>query len=177
MTPWRTARAVLTSAVVWGAAWACVGALVAAVRSLSLDGPTRLTRTLTWMIETAGIAGVWGAVTGTAFAIALLSLRRRQRSTVSSTRFLKWGAVAGVAVPGLAIGVTALQTGVFLVQPWWLLFPVVGAVTGASLARIARGARLAEGRAELALGENVWSINTASVLSTNEHVQHDAKRE
>ena len=136
----RDVRAVLTSAVLWAAGWATIGAAVRVLRIAWRSGPfPDVPHLLRLVIAGAGMAAVWGAIAGTGFAALLLARRRwRGHGAPSMSRWLLWGAAAGAAVPGLAAAITTLRSGTLSpVEAWWVVFPIVGAATAGLLGRVA----------------------------------------
>ncbi len=102
-TLWRRVRGLLGTSVVWGGAWALVGLVVGGVLWLtgasvfSLTGPR-------WLWVWAEVGAVTGAVSGGAFALAVIALERRgDLRVITPFRFDVLGAVAG----GLVMAITS----------------------------------------------------------------------
>lgn len=137
----RDIRAVLTSAALWAIGWSALGASTAIVTMLF--DPRVLSsgrQFVAHVVARAAVAAVWGAVAGTAFAMALLARRHwRPSRPPSMSRWLLWGAGAGLALPGTAVAIAAVMTGGFVpLSSWWIVFPVVGAGTATLFAQVAR---------------------------------------
>lgn len=103
----RTLRAVLRTAVIWGAAWALAGGAIVAALSVLNPGPG--VGSLAGRLGMAALAGVaWGVrfgiagvVIGTVFSSVIrLGYRGRRLADINPVRFALLGAVVGgVGVP------------------------------------------------------------------------------
>jgi hypothetical protein len=139
----RRVRGVLGTALVWGASWGLVGLAIVSVAlrlapaSVHLPRHIMLQNTLAW--------GVFGAVSGAVFAIALSFAERRAQSldTLSVERVSAWGAIGGAVLPLAMLPVwavilpAAVRPGLVLVT----LGGVLGAASATASLRLAQRGR------------------------------------
>ena len=137
----RRARGVVTTALLWAAAWGLVGLALGGLL-WAFTGPHPSRGAL--VLVTARWWATLGAVAGAAFALALSAAERRARSldALSAGRVARWGALGGAALPLLLLPLFwaahrgALGVGVSLVP----LCSALGAASAAGSLRIARRA-------------------------------------
>ncbi len=104
---WRRARGLIGTSIIWAGAWGLVGLLVGGVFWLS--GATLLSLAgAQWLWVWGEVGVVTGAVSGSAFSLAVMALERRgDLSVITPFRFGTLGAVTG----GLVIGAEFATTG------------------------------------------------------------------
>lgn len=152
----RRFRGVAGTAATWAAVWSVLGVAPSVAVQLFWFGRHR-----TEMLVAADVAlmaangipfwGVWGAISGTAFAvITIIGEHSRSVDTVSARRIALWGALAGLPVPLVAtavmltlthaptIGILSVMSGIFGVGA---LLGSACAVASLALARRAPGTR------------------------------------
>jgi len=114
----RRLRGLLGTATVWAGAYALAGLLVGAgfwAAGLGFFAP----RGPAWLVVWAEVGAIIGAISGTAFSLAVMVLeRRRDFSAITPLRFGSLGAVTAGIVLGL------------LSAPQWFVFGLVGAALG-----------------------------------------------
>ncbi|MEP6729074.1 MAG: hypothetical protein ABJE10_00485 [bacterium] len=137
----RRLRGMFGMALTWGVAWAIVGLTLAGVAWLFvprgvLPRGVVLGATMRW--------GVFGAVSGAAFALVLSFAERRKHSldALSMERVTGWGALGGAILPLALLPVLAIALPVAL-RPVLSLVPmgsILGVASAAASLRIARRA-------------------------------------
>jgi hypothetical protein len=137
----RVLRAILGTAVTWGAAWCLIFAPLSIPTMKMLmrsDGPHPLSfLQAVWFVVKANgaMAFAMGAVLGTAFALLLLLLSRRA-SSLQRLSYLGIGALGAVATPAMSVIMFGTGIGLRAMAP--LL--VLGASTAMASLAIARRA-------------------------------------
>jgi hypothetical protein len=139
----RRVRGVLGMALLWGASWALVGLTIVSVALRFVPARTYLPRDIV-LQNTLGW-GVFGAISGAVFAIALSLAERRARSldALSAERVSAWGAIGGAVLPLAMLPVwavilpAAVRPGLVIVT----LGGVLGAASATASLRLARRGR------------------------------------
>jgi hypothetical protein len=133
----RTVRGVVVTALIWGAVWTAVGALIGVLEFFSWS-PTSF-RVVDVIMRATGpmtVLGIAGLSAGATFAIVLSRAERGGSiDAMPIRRAAKWGAVAGLTFALAGLMVVALAFGVQdVMMTMSLVWTAVAAVCGAASA-------------------------------------------
>ena len=147
----RRARGVFVTGVLWAILWGVLGCAVVLTLDISQSGPSELSRARLILVALT-FFGVWGAVSGSVFAIAL-TVAERQRSIedLSMGRVALWGAVGGATIPAVGTAASVLGGAASRLQPDLIVLFAITSLLGslcsaATLALARRGEALSVAR-------------------------------
>jgi hypothetical protein len=97
-------RGVIGSAIIWAVLWIPVGFVFGLYRFGNLGRGDVLGGLVPFLAYSMMVFGIWGAITGAIFGLALLAFERgRSIGELSRRRVFLWGALASVAFPGVLV--------------------------------------------------------------------------
>jgi uncharacterized membrane protein YdcZ (DUF606 family) len=111
MSAVRRLRGITGTALIWAVAWGVSSAFAYFVAGYGGDLP--MSDLLVGVVSSVGIFfAIWGFVSGTVFALAMLVIeRRRTLHELTVARTAVWGAIGGLALPALYTAATLSAPG------------------------------------------------------------------
>lgn len=111
----RRLRGVLITALLWAVVWGFLGGLLLLVVSLSTHVHAVGLSVAQAILAVLAFFGLWGALSGGVFAIAMsVAERQRRIEDLSMRRVALWGALGGATLPAIgtvAIVITPIEGG------------------------------------------------------------------
>ena len=128
----RRLRGILGTSVLWALVWALLGCLLLLAEAFFGDHAHHVAQPARLVLMSVGFFGVWGAVSGGVFALALaIAERRRSIEQLSMWRVGAWGAIGGAALPALGTALSILEGSIARIAPQAAILFAITALLGA----------------------------------------------
>lgn len=127
----RRVRGVFVTGLLWAVVWGILGCVVMLAQVISHPRPVEPSLSRLILLSLT-FFGVWGAVSGSVFAIALaIAERQRRIEELSMKRVALWGATGGAILPAVGTAATVLSGAASRLQPDVAVLFAITALLGA----------------------------------------------
>jgi len=105
----RRVRGVFVTGLLWASVWGVLGCVLVLLQALRWAGRIVEPSLAQLLLYSLTFFGLWGAVSGAVFAVALtIAERQRRIEELSMRRVALWGAIGGVTIPALGTALSVV---------------------------------------------------------------------